>query len=267
MSRIISFIIAVLAFVTGKVSAADSLHAIKSIPMQARMMTVDELGNVYVVKKDNSLVRYTEKGDSSGFYRGVLNGDIGQVDARNPLRVVLYYPAYSRVILLDRMLAIKNELDLKKLNIYTTAFVAAAADGDLWVYDLFNARLIKVSEQLDIVTQSNDLRQQVDKVPTPSFLVEQNRKVYVCDTAEGIYTFDQYGSYINTLTLYGIKYLQVIGSQLVYRHGNKLLSYDVQKITTKEMLIPGGQVINAAISRDVLYVLYADKLVLYQLPK
>lgn len=254
----------ILLLLSTAAQAGDSLHVVKSIPMQSRMMTVDELGNVYVVRNDNSLVRFTEQGDSSAFYRSIQNGDIGQVDASNPLRVVVYYPSYSRVVLLDKMLSPKNELDLKKLNIYTTAFVAAASDGDLWVYDLFNARLIKVNDQLQISTQSNDLRQQVDKVPGPSFIVERNRKVYVCDTAEGIYTFDQYGSYINTLSIYGVKYLQVVGSQLVYRNGDRLVSYDMRTVNTKELQVPGSHIINAAISRDVVYVLYGDRLVLYR---
>lgn len=244
--------------------AADSLQLIKSIPMQARMMTVDELGNVYVVRQDNALLRYTAQGDSSGYYGSIQNGQIGQVDATNPLRILLYYPAYQHIVLLDKMLSPKNELDLKKLHIYSTAYVASAADGDLWVYDGFNARLIKVSEQLDISAQSNDLRQQAERAPQPSFIVERNRKVYICDTAQGIFTFDQYGSYINTLSIYGARYLQVIGSQLVYRNGDTLHSFDMKTVRDKALALPGGNIINAAISRDVLYVLYGDRLVLFR---
>jgi hypothetical protein len=244
--------------------AADSLRLIKSIPMQARMMTVDELGNVYVVRQDNSMLRLTEQGDSSAVYRSIQNGNIGQVDATNPLRIVLYYPAYQRIVLLDKMLTAKNELDLKKLHIYSTAYVASAADGDLWVYDLFNARLIKVSEQLSISAQSNDLRQQVDRAPQPSFIVERNRKVYLCDTAQGIFTFDQYGSYINTLSIYGARYLQVIGSQLVYRNGDTLHSFDMKAVRDKVLPLPPGDILNAAVGRNVLYVLYADRLVLFR---
>lgn len=244
--------------------AADSLRLIKSIPMQARMMTVDELGNVYVVRQDNALLRYNPQGDSSGYYGSIQNGQIGQVDATNPLRIVLYYPAYQHIVLLDKMLSPKNELDLKKLHMYSTAYVASAADGDLWVYDGFNARLIKVSEQLDISAQSNDLRQQAERAPQPSFIVERNRKVYICDTAQGIFTFDQYGSYINTLSIYGARYLQVIGSQLVYRNGDTLHSFDMKTVRDKELALPGSNIINAAISRDVLYVLYGDRLVLFR---
>jgi hypothetical protein len=249
--------------------AGDELTVIKSIPMQARMMTVDELGNVYVVRDNNSLVKFSESGDSLTFYRTVLNGDIGQVDVTNPLRVVVYYPAYAKVILLDRMLAPKNELDLKKLNIIGNATVALSADGNLWVYDKFNVRLLKIDEQLQQIGESNDLRQQLAEVPDPAYMLERERKVYMSDSTQGIYTFDQYGSYINTLSLYGVGQLQVYGSQLVYRHSDTLLSYDYKKIIDNKLLLPAKEkgIISAAVSKGLLYVLYESELVLYRMPE
>ncbi|MEP6930271.1 MAG: hypothetical protein ABI850_09670, partial [Flavobacterium sp.] len=59
----------------------------------------DELGNIYAIYTDNTLVRYNEKGDSTGFYRSALNGDIGSVDVTNPLRILLYYPSFNKVVL------------------------------------------------------------------------------------------------------------------------------------------------------------------------
>jgi hypothetical protein len=248
--------------------AADPLRVLKAIPMAARFMTVDETGNVYVVRENNSLVKFSQDGDSIAFFRSIRNGDIGAVDATNPLRVVVYYPAYNKVVLLDRMLAQQNELDLRKLNIYANALVASSADGNLWVYDQFNARLKKIDEQLNEIVESNDLRQEAQLVPSPSFMVERNWKVFLCDTAKGIFTFDRYGSYINTLSIYGVKYLQVFGSQLLYRRNDSLHSWDLDRVTSDVLVIPGQEnpVVNAAVVRNNLFVLYADRLVLYSLP-
>lgn len=249
--------------------AADSLRVIRTIPMEARLMSIDDLGNVYVVRKDNCLLRYTENGDSSGFYKSVLNGDIKGLDVTNPLRVLVYSPGYSKVVQLDRMLVFKNELDLRKLNIYNAPVVANSADGNLWVYDQFNARLRKINEDLQEVAASNDLRQEVEMVPSPSYLVERERKAYLCDTTKGILVFDQYGTYINTLPLYNVKQLQVFGTQAVYRHSDTLYSYDMRRFTTNVLMLPGqgSEIINAALSRKVLYLLYNDRLVLYRMPE
>jgi len=229
-------------------------------------MTADETGNVYVVKSNNSLVRYNENGDSSAFYRSVQNGEIGAVDVTNPMRIVVYYPGYSKVVLLDRQLSQKNELDLRKLNIFTASVVASSADGNLWVYDQFNARLKKINEQLETVVQSNDIRIEANKVPSPSFMIERDWKVFLCDTAKGIFTFDRYGNYLNTLSIYGVKYLQVFGSQLLYSHEDTLFSWDLDRVSKNNLIIPQKEniIINAAIVRNTMYVLYADRLVLYR---
>jgi hypothetical protein len=248
-------------------TVAQTHTIVRSIPMTARLMTVDELGNVYAVRSDNSLVRFDQHGDSSAFYRSIQNGDIGSVDATNPMRIVVYYPNYSKVLLLDRQLALKNELDLRKLQIAQTSVVASSADGNLWVYDQFNARLRKIDEQLNEVSVSNDLRQEIQVVPTPSFMVERNWKVFVCDTARGIYTFDRYGNFVHNIALNGVQYLQVFGSQLLYRRADTLHSWDMSKVSAGLLAIPdaGSPILNAAVVRNVLYVLYADRLVLYRL--
>lgn len=229
-------------------------------------MTVDELGNVYIVKADNNLVRFDENGNRTGTFNGVQNGDIRTVDASDPLRILLYYPAYSKLVFLDQMLTQKNELDLRRQNIFNAA-VASSSDGFLWVYDPFNVKLKKLDEQLSSVLESNEIRQEARAVPDPSFLTERNQKVYLCDTAKGIFTFDRYGNYVSTLPISGVKYLQVFGNQLVYRIGDTLFSYDFQRILTKSLLLPknGTPILQAALSRNFLYVLYSDRLVYYQL--
>jgi len=240
---------------------------LRAIPINARMMTIDDLGNIYVIKNDNSLLRLTEGGDSSFFYRSVQNGEIGSIDATNPLKILLYYPAYSKVVILDRNLALKNELDLRKLNIPASAEVALSADGNLWIYDQFNARLHKIDEQLNEVKSSNDLRQELGVVPTPSFMVERNWRLFLSDTARGIFTFDRYGNYINTLSILGVKDLQVFGDQLVYRRDDSLFSWNLSKVISNVLIIPGREngILDVAILRDKLFVLYADKLVLYKI--
>ncbi|XZF15601.1 hypothetical protein ACTHGU_05650 [Chitinophagaceae bacterium MMS25-I14] len=248
---------------------ADSLQVIKTIPVHGRTMTVDELGNVYVVRNDNCLIRFTENGDSSAFYRSLSNGDIGAVDATNPLQLLLYYPDYAKAEILDRMLALKNEIDLLQLNTPKPAAIATSADGNLWIYDQFNAVIRKIDDQLNEVGRSNDLRQQTQSVPSPSYMTERERKLYVCDTAQGILVFDQYGSYINTISVFNVKYLQVFGPQLVYRHNDSLISFNLQDVRSNVLFLPGSttEIKQAAIGRNAVYVLYADKLVLYRLPE
>lgn len=251
------------------VAISQTIASQKNIPVHARLMTVDELGNAYIVQNDNTILRYNEQGDSTGFYKSILNGEISTIDATNPLRVLVYYPAYAKVIILDRMLAPQNELDLKKINLSNVTVIASGADGMIWVYDRFNARLKKVDDRLKEIVRSNDLRQELQSVPNPVFATERNWKTYLCDTAKGIYIFDRYGSYVNMLSIYNVRQLQVIGSTLVYKVNDSLYSWDQEKIREERIAIPQPEkkVLNALLIREKLYVLYENELVIYKLSK
>jgi hypothetical protein len=231
-------------------------------------MTVDELGNIYVVRNDNTLLRYNENGDSTGFYRSVLNGEISFVDATNPLRVLVYYPGYFKIVLLDRMLSQKNELDLRKINIANATAIASSADGNIWVYDRFNARLKKIDDQLNEIKQSNDLRQEIQTVPSPLFMTERNWKVYLSDAVKGIFVFDRYANYLNALPIPNAGQLQILGSKILYRKGDSLFSWDMDKIKETVIKIPqydNSSILGAAVVRSRMYVLYNDALNIYDL--
>jgi hypothetical protein len=248
--------------------AADSVRIIRSIPIEARMIAMDELGNTYAVRNDNVLIRYDKQGDSTGFYRGVLNGDITAVDVTNPLRILLYYAAYTKVVLLDRMLSELSVIDLRRQQILTSTAVATSSDGKLWVYDPFNARLIKMDEAGEIIRTSNDLRQQIDFVPTPVFMLERDRRVYVSDLSRGVIVFDQFANYISTLPLMPVERLQAFDQQLVYRIGNVLHSYDMKSFSAREFPLPkaADHILDATLGPNTLSVLYQHKLVIYPWP-
>lgn len=268
MQRIKYLLSGILFLLTAPVSASDTVQIIRSIPIDARLIAMDELENTYAVRNDNMLIRYDNRGDSTGFYRGVLNGDITIADVTNPLRILLYYAGYSKAMLLDRMLSEKSEIDLRKQNILSATAVATSSDGRLWVYDPFNARLIKLDETGEIVRNSNDLRQQTGFVPMPVFMLERDRRVYVADQSHGILIFDQFANYISALPIMSVERLQAFDQQLVYRIGDVLHSYDMKTFSEREFPLPGPQegIIDAVLGVNTLSVLYRHKLVIYPWP-
>jgi len=231
----------------------------------ARFISSDELGNVYLVREDNALIRYNINGDSTGNFRSIQNGDLQSIDATNPLRILLYYGNFSKILLLDRMLSVKNELDLKKLLIYNAPAAGMSTDGKIWVYDYVNARLKKFDDQLNITNVSNDMRQESQTVPKPVTLLEKDGRVYLSDPENGLYTFDRFASYINTLEIHGVKALQVFGSQLVYPLRDSLVSYDMQTLRQKTIPLPRDKdFIQVRMERNRIYLLFRNRLEIYR---
>ena len=240
---------------------------IRSVPLSApRLMTTDHAGNIYIALSDNSLVRYTPDGDSSAFYRSISNGDIGWIDAANPLKILLYYPSFSKVVLLDKMLSPKLELDLKKINLMSAPAAGLSSDGMIWVYDVFQARLKKIDEQLQVVISSNDLRMETGELPNPGSLLEQDYKVYMTDSTHGVYTLDRYGSYLHTLPFYTSSPIQVIGDQLIYKSQDTLFAYHLKSGTETALLLPKPSgILSVRTERGRLYLLYADRIDIYRM--
>ncbi len=229
-----------------------------------KLMTTDEMGNVYLVRGDNSLIRYSPDGDSTGNFRSIQNGDLSWVDATNPLRILLYYADFSKIILLDRMLSPKNDLDLKKLNIFNAPAVGISVDGRIWVYDYNNARLKKIDDQLNVTSTSNDMRIESGTVPEPTCIIEREAKVYLCDSLNGIYTFDRFASYTNTLEIRNVSRMQAFGNQLVYRSSDTLKAYDLKTLTLKIIPLPQvAELLDVRIERKRMYFLYRNKLDIY----
>lgn len=254
-----------LALCCGKLPAQELL---KSVPVaDARLMTTDEMGNVYLVRGDNSLIRYSQDGDSTGNFRSIQNGDLSWIDATNPLRILLFYADFSKIILLDRMLTPKNELDLKTIGIFNAPAVGISVDGRIWVYDFNNARLKKIDDQLNATNTSNDMRIESGTVPEPTCMIEREGKVYLCDAEQGIYTFDRFASFINTLEIKGVSRMQAFGSQLVYRRGDTLNAYDLKSLSLKVIPLPHtADLVDVRIERKRMYFLYANKLDIYVTP-
>jgi hypothetical protein len=253
---------------TYNAAAADSLRLLASRAMSARAITVDELGNVYAIHKDNTLARYNDHCDSTGYYRSTLNGTLGMVDATNPLRLLLYYPAFNKVQILDRQLALKSEVDLRTLHILSATAVATASDGNIWVYDPFSARILKLDETGNRVSESIDLRQQLSFAPKASFLLERDRQLYLCDTAQGVLVFDQFATYITMLPFKGIGTFQAFGHQLVFTKNDTLHSYDMQSFSEQLMPLPKKMkgIVDVSLHQRAIAILYLRELILYAWP-
>src|SRR5882757_5489675 len=101
-------------------SAQQASDFVLSKTIQADIVdfTVDNLGNIYVLSKDNRLKKLSPQGDSLAVFNDVRRyGQIASVDATNPLKILVFYREFTTIIELDRFLNIVNIIDLRKLNI------------------------------------------------------------------------------------------------------------------------------------------------------
>lgn len=213
---------------------------IRSVSGDYSYFTADNLGNLYLVSRNNQLKKINPKGDSMGVFNDVRKyGKLTSIDATNPLKTILFYRDFRTLVVLDRLLNTVNTIDLRRQNIFQVKAVAQSYDNKIWLFDEQESKLKKIGEDGKTISETADLRLVFDEAPVPSVIFDQNGFVYLYDPARGMYIFDYYGAIKNRLPLTGWKDVQVIGNTILGRKDGKLLSYAVSSLQLSERNLPG----------------------------
>lgn len=204
-----------------------------------KQFAADNLGNVYVLTPAGLLIKLNSRGDSLNVFNDVRRyGPVYAMDVTNPMKVLLYYKDFSTVLMLDRYLNRINMIDLRKSGIFQAKAVGLSYDNNVWIFDEQSAKLKKIDETGRVLSETTDLRQVLDVVPSPHALVDRDGFVYVYDSTKGIYVFDYYGALKNALPLTGVTDLQVIGKTIAGRRQNKLVRYTLGTLELQELPLP-----------------------------
>lgn len=157
---------------------------------------IDYLGNLYIISSSGQIIKFNEKGDSVGVFNAVRNsGKLHSIDVSNPLKPLLFYKDFSTVIILDRFLANRSTLDLRKYSILQPAAIGLSYDNNIWVFDEYDSKLKKLDEQGNKLFESTDFRSIFSQSIRPSKIINESGSLYLADTAAGIFIFDNYGTY------------------------------------------------------------------------
>jgi hypothetical protein len=143
--------------------------------------------------------------------------------------------------------------------------IGQSYDNNIWVFDELEAKLKRVSEEARVLDQTNDFRLILDSVPSPQFIVDQNRLVYLYDSTKGVYLFDYYGAFKNRIQLKGWTDFTVIGSNLFGRDAGMLYRYEPGTLNLHNYPIPAGMrdAQKIKITPGLLYVLRNKRLEIY----
>lgn len=219
MRRLICSIFLLLLCTLRSTAQRDSLLNItldKIITGDIVNFTTDNLGNMYVVSSSNQVKKLNNNGDSVAAYNDVKRyGKIFSVDATNPLKILVYYKDFATIVVLDRLLNVRNTLDLRKQNIFQVQAVTASYDGNIWLFDELESKLKKMDDYGKILLESADFRLVFDEVPQPEVMYDRDGQLYLYDRKKGLLVFDYYGAQKNNYQVIEWNDLQVIDKNTV----------------------------------------------------
>lgn len=215
-------------------SAAGRIYA-----NDAATFTADNLGNVYILTAKGLLKKYNSRGDSVNVFNDVRRyGSVYAMDATNPLKLLIYYRDFSTAIMLDRFLNRINTIDFRKAGIFQAKAIATSYDNNVWIFDEQSARLKKIGDDGKLLSETVDLRQVLNVIPSPDKIIDRDGFVYLYDKHNGLYVFDYYGALKNELAITEVGDIQVINKTILGRKQHKFVRYTLGTLDMQEADLP-----------------------------
>lgn len=245
-------------------SAKDDYSLIYSLPFSnARYFTTDRLGKAYVVV-GNQLLQFSSAGKPLFNFSDISLGELRAVDVTNPLKILLFYPDFQRIVLLNNRLAPTSTIQLTSLDINQPFAVCLSENGGYWVYDRFDDRIKKLDQNLQVISQSPTLTPQLGYSLQPRSMTEQGGYLYVHDAINGLLLFDQFGTYYQTLHFDSVSSYQIIDKELLFTRKNNFYRYRIGSPAETEILLPThDSILGARIEQQQLYLLTTASLNFY----
>lgn len=218
----------------------SAYNLVIDIEIEAKLIATDKLQQLYIVTEKNEVIKYNSEGKELFRFSNNTLGELTHIDATNPFSVLLYYPDYMTVHTLGRTFNQTGEFNLFDLNLTDVQAVGMANDNNVWLYDDVFYKIKKINRRGDILRQSENLQNQLDKLIEPNFIVERENLLYVNDPKLGVLVFDIYGQYVKTLEIKNLTSFQIMGEQLIYQEENQLKSFHLKSLVSKIINLPSG---------------------------
>ncbi len=241
-----------------------SFTLIKSIDIEAKDIQTDRLGNLFVVTKSNQLYKYSPEGNLLGTLNYKYTGNISHVDATNPLEVYVFYKELNLIIFLDNNLAYRGEMKLDQMGIGQASAIARSFDNGAWAFDMADLQLKKTDKNGENLQSSGNIRQFVNsKTVTPTYVYDDNSRVFLNDSTIGVMVFDVFAHYLKTIPVKGCTEVKVIGDDLYYYLDGKIHKYNQRSFQTASYALPENKITDLSIEKGRLYLLLSNSIHIY----
>lgn len=253
-------------FLAPDTSALPQMTEIKNIEVKADFFTTDNLGNCYVVKKDQ-ITKYYPNGDSVATQSFKWLGTITAIDAANSLRLILFYRDLNQFVVLDNTLSMQGEpIKLENAGLqFATLLCQSPNNQNFWIYETEEFRLLRLDRNFIIINNSGNLTQIVDEDLNPDFMQECNNHLYLNNPEKGILVFDMFATYYKTIPLLHLHYFQVIDNDIFYLQEGQLYKYSDLDHISLPIPLNIADIRQFRIEKDKLFLLCGNRLRIFSI--
>ncbi len=235
----------------------------QQIEVPALWFTTDALEQVYLVNKQNEVVKWTPTEGVKARFAVKQWGEVSTIDATNPFLVLVYFADFQHIVLLDRNLNLLTAIALFDLGFIAPSAVGISAQNELWVFDAATAELKKLATQNQVFEVQQTIPMPLLRGVKITQLLLEDAQLFVLAPEEGIYILDIFGNLIQKIDIKAIQYFQVFDKQIIYKDKkNTFWAYHQTSFTTKEIKLPAALQQNQLlrIGRNHIFALQEEKI-------
>jgi hypothetical protein len=203
-----------ISFITKAQLHGLSFPISDSIPLQARHVFADPFGNRYWINPQGIFFKQDTYTDSLYQYSNWSAGIPELAYVRNPLLILLFYPTSARIYFLSRWLTPLHMLDLKLHGILQPTAVALSYDNHVWVFDLQDGILKKMSQDGRLLLQSPPFSQLINRLFHPTSIIDSRQQLYLYDPRRGVAICDELGNFKALLPISDSRSFAAVGENL-----------------------------------------------------
>lgn len=198
-------------------------------------VSIDRQGSIYLGDKNGNINKYNKKLELTDRFSPVQKGNIGILEAWNPLKVFVFYQQLQQYAFLDRFLVTANRYDVKNITSYA-GLVTVSLDNNLWLIDLAKFGLIKYNVSYDQV----EIERPFDLILNPedyeiTHIREYQNLLFISDRKSGILVFDNLGNYLRTIEVLNISYFNFLGDKIYFKVGDNMTLRGIYDESVKEI--------------------------------
>jgi len=236
------------------------------VDYNVRSIYIDPLSNKYLVSEEMQIQKYKPDGTFWNRYENNRLGSIGWVDVSNPFMVLVFYPQYQSLVILDNNMSESGRLNFSSIGFGNVRTAAISDDNNIWILDEGNRKLTKIKTSGEIV---------VDGIPyfgfdidgsKPIHLLQKSNFVYISQAGKKVQVFDIFGKWVKSIDLEGLTFVIYIDKSIFYKDDNKIVEYPIDNLNIeplKTLPLSGMRSITYDVIRQRFYGLDPDNKIYY----
>ena len=241
------------------------IDGIRNIETKASYFTTDHFNRIYFIE-GNVLSQWSNDGTRLREFSDNRWGRPTYLEAENALQMVLLYPNYGTLQVLDQNLSPLRSLDFRPEGFVPLKTVAITTDNMLWIFDSKAMRLREYDFAKIQQRQSEDLSVVLGHPVQFTQLLFFKQQLYATDPSTGVYVFDKYGTFQKQFYLKGINRFEILKDQIFFLKRKQLHSFDLVNFNEMTISLPDSATVKAVrVEQDNLYILRQGTLEIRQL--